>query len=307
MEKNKLGNTKYSLSKIGLGTVQFGLDYGFTKKKTQEEVDRILSYANQRGINLIDTARSYGDSEEKIGNYISQNSNNFIVATKLGIITYEDALTQEALKSTILKSIETSLKKLRKDKLDIVQLHQTDQYLINNPYFWELLIEIKEEKIIGSIGASVYQENETEYLIQKYRHRIDFFQIPYNVFDRRFESLIELFKKENIGLITRSAFLKGVIPCKTEDLPEELKELIPYKKKLEQIAKNYSLSVSQIALLYVCNKDFITSTILGVDSANELKQNVNTIENNNFEKSLKIDELKVNNERLINPGMWKNI
>ena len=61
---------KYEISKFGLGTVQFGLDYGFTKRKTQDEVNSILKTAVDNNITLIDTAREYGDSEEKIGNFI---------------------------------------------------------------------------------------------------------------------------------------------------------------------------------------------------------------------------------------------
>ena len=70
MLMNNFKNSKYDISKFGLGTVQFGLDYGFTKRKTQDEVNSILKTAVDNDITLIDTAREYGDSEEKIGNFI---------------------------------------------------------------------------------------------------------------------------------------------------------------------------------------------------------------------------------------------
>ena len=308
MEKNKLGKTGFLLSKIGLGTVQFGLDYGFTKKKSQDEVDEILSYANEQRINLIDTARSYGDSEEKIGNFISQNRNDFIIATKLGIIRPEEAEDKGVLSGKIRGSIEISLVKLKLKKLDILQLHQIDGYLINNEDFWDILISLKEEKLINSIGVSVYEEDETQRLIYDYGKYIDFFQIPYNIFDRRFENLENLFKCNNIGVISRSAFLKGVIPCNIDDLPEELVELKPYKKRLEEIAVNVSMQAAEAALLYVCNKPFITSTILGVDNIQELEKNIEAIEKKQIVNQMTfLDDLKISEQKLIDPRKWVNL
>ena len=101
---NNFRNSKYEISKFGLGTVQFGLDYGFTKRKTQEEVDSILNTANNNGITLIDTAREYGDSEEKIGNFLENYKNNFVIATKLRLIDNLDNLTYVDFKNNIYNS-----------------------------------------------------------------------------------------------------------------------------------------------------------------------------------------------------------
>ena len=86
MLMNNFKNSKYEISKFGLGTVQFGLDYGFTKRKTQDEVNDILQTAVENHITLIDTAREYGDSEDKIGKFMDNYKNNFVVATKLQLI-----------------------------------------------------------------------------------------------------------------------------------------------------------------------------------------------------------------------------
>lgn len=305
MKKCKLGKTKFELSKIGLGTVQFGLDYGFTKKKSQDEVDEILAFAAKKGINFIDTARSYGDSEEKIGNFISQNKNQFIIGTKLEKISFEDTKDRETLKTKIMHSVETSLNKLKLTHLDILQLHQTDEFLINNQEFWEILLSLKEEKIVVSIGASVYEESETRHLINCYGEYIDFFQVPYNIFDRRFETLETLFKDNKIGVVSRSAFLKGIIPCKIEELPEELNGLKVYKQKLEEISKELSMQPAEVALLYVYSKNFITSTILGVDTVEELKLNIRTVEEKQIVNQMRLfDDLEVRDQRLIDPRMW---
>ncbi len=106
MLMNNFKNSKYKISKFGLGTVQFGLDYGFTKRKTQDEVNKILKTATDNGITLIDTAREYGDSEEKIGNFIENYNHNFVIATKLRLIDDITNLNYNNLKLNNYTSVE---------------------------------------------------------------------------------------------------------------------------------------------------------------------------------------------------------
>lgn len=305
MNKNRLGKTDYYLSKIGLGTVQFGLDYGFTRKKTQDEVDQLLSFADKKGIKLIDTAPSYGDSEEKIGRFISGNSNKFIIATKLEKIDYAESQNEGLLKSKIYKSIEKSLLNLNIESIDILQLHQTEDFVLNNPVLWDILVQAKNEKLINNLGISVYEEKETVKAIESFGELIDFIQIPYNIFDRRFEKLSSVFEENNISVISRSVFLKGVIACK--DLPEEIAGLIPYKRNLEEYSNNLYLKAEELALLYVYSKRFINSTILGVNSVQELERNLNIIKNNKDIKIENLDDLEVKDIKLIDPRKWKSI
>lgn len=305
MKKNRLGKTGYQVSQIGLGTVQFGLDYGFTKVKTQEEVDEILDCANTNGINLIDTAREYGDSEAKIGNYISQNENAFIVATKLQKIPFESSLSHNALKDKVYASIERSVLNLKVEKISLLQLHQTDDYLTKNDVFWEVIKNIKNEKLIDAFGVSVYDENEMALLIEKQNEIIDFFQVPYNIFDRRFIDLEKKLIDHSIGIISRSTFLKGIITCSINDLPEQLSELALYKTKLNDLSSKLSMGVDELALLFVIHKQLIASTILGVNSSKELLSNINIINNSpDFFEYDVFKDLYVNNLHLIDPRKW---
>ena len=109
MLMNNFKKSNYEISKFGLGTVQFGLDYGFTKRKSQEEVNSILQTAVDNKITLIDTAREYGDSEDKIGNFMKNYKNNFVVATKLRLIDDLSNLNYISLKKNIYNSVEESL------------------------------------------------------------------------------------------------------------------------------------------------------------------------------------------------------
>lgn len=298
--------SKYELSNFGLGTVQFGLDYGFTKRKTQDEVNDILSLAVDNGINLIDTAREYGDSEEKIGVFNKEFDNDFIIATKLSLINDLSNLSYSYLKNHIQKSVNDSLSNLNIDYIPILQLHQVDMELYENIDFWSCIGDIKQDKIVNKFGVSVYDTNDTQFLLDNYADIIDYIQIPYNIFDRRFDSIFKCIKSNNIEVISRSTFLKGIIPSSVDNVPSELSDIIPYKLKLESISDNVGVRVDELATLFVYYNQNISSTIFGVNSPEELKNNIDTIKQ--FDESIlnniDFNEVSISESRLIDPRQW---
>lgn len=305
---NNFRNSKYEISKFGLGTVQFGLDYGFTKRKTQGEVDSILNTANDNGITLIDTAREYGDSEEKIGNFLNNYKNNFVIATKLRLIDNLDNLNYVNFKNSIYDSVEESLEKLQLNKIPILQLHQTVDKIYKNDDFWIVINQLKDDGLIDLFGVSVYELPETKFITETHSSSVDFFQIPYNVFDRRFDDIQKELDENNIGLISRSTFLKGIIPCKIEDIPVDLNDIKPFKQNLKNIADKYDIDVAELASAFVYYNDYINSTILGVNSPEELETNVKSIDkfDKNFLDKIDFDGLRINDDYLIDPRKWNN-
>lgn len=305
MQKTKLGKSEYYISKLGLGTVQFGLNYGFTPKKTQIEVNSILDCAQKNGINFIDTAREYGDSEKKIGQYLSNNINEFIIATKLKKLSKNEA-EGEIIRKNILNSIAASLSDLKLSHLNVLQLHQTDEYIITNKIFWDTIDNLKKDCLIGAFGVSVYEIEEVFKLTYYYSHLIDFFQVPFNIFDRRFMKVTKILEKYNISVVTRSTFLKGIIPCSIIDLPKDLEKLKFYKINLEKKALQLGMSVSELAILYVYCSKFGESMLLGVDNPTELQRNVEIIENFNCTQMSNIDfsNVLVEDKVLIDPRLW---
>ena len=291
MLMNNFKKSNYEISKFGLGTVQFGLDYGFTKRKTQDEVNDILLTAFDNGITLIDTAREYGDSEDKIGNFMANYKNNFVVATKLRIIEDLDDLNYTNLKNNIYGSVEESLEKL--------QLYKNDD-------FWKVIHQLKEDKLIDLFGVSVYELPETKFITQNYNDCVDFFQIPYNVFDRRFDDIQKELDENSIGLVSRSTFLKGVIPCSMDDTPRCLNDIKPFKQKLQDLANECGCSVAELASVFVYYNDYINSTILGVNSPEELESNIKSIDkfDKNILKNIDFDSLKIEDDYLIDPRKW---
>ena len=308
MLMNNFKKSNYSISKFGLGTVQFGLDYGFTKRKSQEDANSILQTAVENNVTLIDTAREYGDSEDKIGNFMKDYKNNFVVATKLRLIDDLSNLNYINLKKDIYNSVEESLGKLQLNKIPILQLHQTVDEIYKNDDFWVIINQLKEDNLIDLFGVSVYELSETQFIAQNYNECVDFFQIPYNIFDRRFDDIKKELDEYSIGLISRSTFLKGIIPCSIDDVPECLNDIKPFKRELQNFANECGCSTADLASVFVYYNDYIKSTILGVNSPEELENNINSIErfDENILKDIDFDNLRVTDDYLIDPRKWDN-
>ena len=305
---NNFNKFNHDISKFGLGTVQFGLDYGFTKKKSQKEVNSILKMAVDNDITLIDTAREYGDSEEKIGNFMENYKNNFVIATKLRLIDDLNDLNYSNLKNNIYDSVEESLEKLKLNKLPILQLHQTVDEIYKNNDFWDIINQLKDDKLIDLFGVSVYELKETNFIIEKYGDSVDFFQIPYNLFDRRFEYIQNELNEYLIGLVSRSTFLKGIIPCSINNTPKFLNDIKPFKKQLSIFSKRCNCTDAELACIFVYYNDYINSTILGVNSPEELENNIKIIDkfDKNILGTIDFDSLKVTDDYLIDPRKWDN-
>lgn len=304
----EIGNSNIEISKFALGTVQFGLDYGFTKKKSQDEVNLILQTANENNITLIDTAREYGDSEEKIGNFMENYKNNFAIATKLCLIDDLSDLNYNTLKNKIYNSVEESLEKLQLNKIPILQLHQTVEEIYTNDDFWTVINQLKEDNLIDLFGVSVYELPETKFIMENNSDNVDFFQVPYNIFDRRFDDIQGELSENNIGLVSRSTFLKGIIPCSIDDIPKGLDNIKPYKEDLLNLANKCDVTVAELATAFVYYNNYINSTILGVNSSEELESNIESINkfDNNLLDNIDFDSLRIADDYLIDPRKWNN-
>ena len=140
MKYRRLGKTGLRVSVIGVGTWQFGGEWG--KDFQQAEVDAILAQAAELGVNLIDTAECYGDhlAEELVGRAIQGQRDKWVLATKFGHKfnasfqrdnVFEPAQVQEQL--------EQSLRALRTDYIDLYQFHSGTDALFETPGLWEKL------------------------------------------------------------------------------------------------------------------------------------------------------------------------
>jgi len=164
------------ISKLALGTVQFGLDYGVTNcngQTTLDEVQKILDCAKDNGINTLDTAPGYGNCEQILG--------------KMGIDDCQIITKTTPLNGSINEVIDNfyqSLKKLNVERVEGLLIHNIDD--IKNKQFDALfskLNELKQQGFVKKIGFSTYTPEQVDFLLENFD--FDLIQLPFNVFDVR--------------------------------------------------------------------------------------------------------------------------
>ncbi len=271
------------LSKIALGTVQFGLDYGIANKRgkvPKEEVFRILDTALDKGIDTLDTARSYGDAEKVIGEF--PKVNRFKVVTKFSENPQEELFQ--------------SLKALRQSKVYGLLAHKTEPFL-QNPNEWNKVLRLKEEGLTERIGFSLYFPWELERL---WELDFDIVQVPYNVLDRRFESYFQKLKEKGVEIHTRSAFLQGLLLMDPDKLRPFFEDIRPVLRDLRTLSKSYGKDLKTLLLCFCLRNPYVDKVIVGVDSLSQFIENVSIDCSKEIEVPRYIAE-----EKFLVPFMWE--
>ena len=286
--------------KLILGTVQFGLDYGVNNaagKVNSSNVKVILDAAFEKGVLLLDSAEGYGDSQEKIGEYHINSSNSFRVITKFSSARLD-------LPANIKERVYKNLKTLNIKSLYSYMFHSFDDYNKFYPVFKEDLIFLREEKSIQKIGVSLYTNEELEEVLKN--DNIDLVQLPFNLFDnssRRKEILLKA-KSKGLEIHVRSTFLQGLFFKNLNSIQGKIVPLKPYLEDLEQIKKKYKLSIETLALQYALQKNYIDRVLIGVDSAEQLKKNIDICSKKTDIPTKIIDNINIAEGSLLNPINW---
>lgn len=291
------------ISKMSLGTAQFGQNYGIANKIGKisiNEVFKILDYASSMGINCIDTAFAYGESESVIGKYLRENPNSFKIVSKL------PALEQYS-SGKVEEFFNQSLKQLKIKQLYGYLLHRFDD-IVKHEGVWNDLVRLKESGRLEKIGLSLYSPEELFFLLDK---GIDFdmVQIPYSIFDRRFEKHLELLNKKGIEIHGRSVFLQGLAFLDLDDLPASLQTARPQLENLWQIARDRKISIEALCLNFVLSNNHIDKVIIGVDSLAQLKNNVAGIDSMARVQEVygQLSGVKIDCDDILLPYKWGSI
>ena len=287
-------------SKLILGTVQFGLNYGINNtagKPSKENIKSILDSAYNSGIKLLDTAEAYGDSQNKIGEYHNNSANKFNLITKFSSNT-------EGFSLNIIERVYNNLKILDVDKLYCYMFHSFDDF---NKYFEKYrkdLLILKRDGIINNIGVSLYSNDELESVLKF--NEITLVQLPFNLLDNNNKrgNIIKKAKAKGIEIHTRSAFLQGLFFKNTNEFSVKIKPLEPYLNLLNDLCDE-DYKMNDLALNYVCNQKNIDKVLIGVDNVQQLESNILS-EKKHIEKELtnNIEVIDVKETKLLNPSNW---
>ena len=342
MDYNNLPNSNIKVSKICLGTMTWG------KQNNQHEAFQQMNYSLERGINFFDTAElypvpaspdKYAITEKIIGNWFNEKKNRdkVILATKIaGPGDYTAHIRKSGFKGdSIEKALNSSLKRLKTDYIDLYQLHWPERITNtfgnrNFQYFndsWEdnfqfILLKFQELIKAGKI-RQIGLSNENPWGIMKFLEysknnlpKMITIQNPYSLLNRLFEiGSSEICKREEVGLLAYSPLAFGVLTGKyfNNNLPKNSRlDLFPRLKRYNNensfkaanlysdLAKKHNISLTHMSLSFVNDRPFVTSNIIGVTTIEQLKENIDSVKIKLNEEI--ISEINLINNRIPNPS-----
>lgn len=276
------------MSKLVLGTVQFGCRYGINSagRPDIEAVKEILRAASQGGIATLDTSSAYGNAEEVLGQCLEATGLRFDIVSK-----YPKGM------AGVADVFEQSLKRLGSKELYGYLLHHFDLFL-ENRRLWHDFLELREKGKVRKIGFSLYNPEELELLL---REKVDFdlIQLPRNIFDRRFDPYMEELKSKGVEIHVRSTFLQGLFYMSRTNLPKKLEPLRKYLEELDAYSKENAASITELALGFNIQNPCIDGVLIGVDNASQLRGNLAA------DTAVKLElDIDVREKELLNPGNW---
>lgn len=290
---------------LGLGTVQFGLDYGLSNEEGKvpaREVCSILKIAHENGIRVLDTAAKYGESESVLSRAMFPG-NSFKVFTKLYPLK-KDTIGIEDV-ALLKKKFGESLRKLKLDCLAGLLVHYPGDLLVSGgDVIYDYMLSLKERGYVEKIGVSVYTGEEIDRLFHHYN--FDMVQLPMNVFDQRLihSGHISKLKVKNVEIHVRSAFLQGLLLMPIGIINPYFVPIMPMLKKYRAYLDNNNVSPVEGALGFLRAQPELDVILTGVTNENQLRANIEAF-NVRLPSSLDFSQFAVECEDMINPVLWK--
>lgn len=288
--------------KLALGTVQFGLKYGIANSSgrvTFEEANEILDLAQASGIDTLDTAVAYGDSERILGRLGIKK--HWRVVSKLPALPNDCA----DVPSWVAEQTRGSLERLGLDRLYGLMLHRPEQLFAHNgAAYLATLHELKARGLVNKIGVSVYSPEELDRLFAL--SHFDIVQAPLNILDRRMVSSgwTRQLRNAGIELHIRSAFLQGLLLVQESQRDEKFNRWPMIWKTWSAWLRETGLSPLQACLAYVLSVEGVDKVVVGVDRVTQLQEILR-------ESSAKIPFLpdwpEPIDPALINPALWSQL
>jgi aryl-alcohol dehydrogenase-like predicted oxidoreductase len=287
--------------KLALGTAQFGLAYGIANKEGQITADvagKILARARAVGMDMIDTAIAYGESEQRLG---EAGVGGWHIVSKLPAIPYDCADVQ----GWVATNVDASLARLKVPRLHGLLLHRPGQLLeANGRQLYRALLQLKDTGKVEKIGISIYEPSELNGLCAN--HVFDLVQVPFNVFDRRLvtSGWLQRLHAEGVEIHVRSAFLQGLLLTTTGKSPAGFERWEPLWSAWRAWITDAGLNPLQAALGHVLSYPEIGRVVVGVDSLNQLNEILACAQS---EQQRAPETLATADPDLLNPARWSTV
>lgn len=287
--------------KLALGTAQFGLSYGIANQNgqiTRVDAKAMLRLAAEKGIDTLDTAIAYGESETCLGEVGTQG---FRLITKLPGVP-DDC---DMVKRWVQEQVAASLSRLGVSAVYGLLLHRPEQLLgAEGKELYQTLQSLKESGQVQKVGVSVYAPSELEALTPRYR--FDLVQAPFNLADRRLHTSgwLQRLKHDGIEIHTRSAFLQGLLLMPKAAIPPKFAPWLDVWDKWHGWLACHNISAVEACLAFPLAHPEIDRVVVGADSVSQLEQIIRAAAR---PVPTDLPDLTCDADDLINPARWANI
>jgi aryl-alcohol dehydrogenase-like predicted oxidoreductase len=305
----RLGRTGLQVSVISLGTVELGMNYGIPTagehlRPSEKQATHLLNRALDMGVNFIDTARVYGESEAVIGRALQSRRDEYILATK--VTPPNDAgLTHVEIKRRVKESLAESLRTLQTDVIDLLHIHSASVDVIRRGAMIEAIQEAQQEGKVRFTGATTYGEAAALAAIDDGRY--DCLQVAYNPLDRQLEAnVLPLAQHKNVGIVARSVLLRGVLTHRYICMPPQLADLRTTIHRLNGLVGSEVASLPEMAYRFVLAHPAVATALVGTARLDELEEGLNFAGRGPlpFELVEHIRHIVVPDQSQLNPGTW---
>jgi aryl-alcohol dehydrogenase-like predicted oxidoreductase len=293
---------------LTIGTVQFGKPYGVANVSGQPDFNLVLEIveaALEHGINAFDTAALYGNSEAVLGRALRElgASGRAFVITKVRHLTPAERVNPARASLAVRESVEASCKKLGLDRLPLVLMHMEEDAVA-----LDALLEQIDRGLVEHAGVSCGNIPDVALrLIDD--PRVEALQIPCNLLDPRFvrANVPLLAAAKGITTFVRSVYLQGLLLMPGERVPEFLRDVLPARKKLEEIALESGVTMAELAMRFILSLRGVSSVLAGVETKAQLLENLDLVARGPLagdvmdKISAAVPELP---ELLLTPAMW---
>ena len=288
------------MNKLILGSAQFGLKYGINNQNkviNLSEIKSILDLATASEIEIIDTAISYGRSEDNLGKVIS---NNFKIISKLPKVPKNIIDLSSWIKSQVFSSIN----RLGVKSLYGLLIHNSKDILgSNGQIVLKSLKDLKSSGYINKLGVSIYDPNDLKDILSN--STMDIVQSPLNLLDRRLitSGWLSRLYNEGIEVHVRSVFLQGLLLMRLKKIPSKFNKWINIFDKWNERLTESKLNATDVCLSFPLSLKEINHIVIGVDNQMQLKEIIlaskKKIINQDWSFMASTDQM------LINPSNWR--
>lgn len=272
MLRKKLGRTGLEVTQLGYGSMGIrGPRTWGVRVVSDEDADAMLNSVIEAGINFVDTSPDYGISEERIGRYLGSRRSEFTLATKCGCAytQHENHLEIDHVwkKDVLTRNLETSLKRLQTDHIDILQFHGGDAATLQREGLIDLLMSFRDQGMIRFIGASSSLPNLPALIDLDV---FDTFQIPYSCLAPQHHDLITRAAESGAGIIIRGGIAQGGPDA---EIQRPALNDIWSRAKLDELLHD-GMNRAELILRFTLSHPHCHTTIVGTCNSAHLSENV---------------------------------